>query len=141
MTPTQYKNLLDLFTAANNANPDTFDMRCYHKCGTPMCLLGNYVHQFGGDRFRLSPDDATLERFNEYSGRWVHMPCTSDEVKQLFGIDFEEATRLFDARGCNNAKTPGDAAAYVGQFIADRLRALSDAELAALRSEEREATT
>jgi hypothetical protein len=65
-------------------------------CGTPACVWGHYLHKHPRLRKSLS---------------------LYTDTSKHFGISEEEASDMFSAFGCNNAKTGKQAAKYIRQFV------------------------
>lgn len=66
-------------------------------CGTPACVWGHY-------------NNAHPRAFARDAG--VMVPAM-----QHFGVTYDEAAELFGSRGCGNAKTGPEAAAYIRAFV------------------------
>lgn len=111
------KRLLNVAKALRESPaPDQFTMGQYaHRCGTPACALGHYaarhdlqgqfvLHQGHDGIFCVGADDDDV-------------PYHDRRVLHHFGIDGEDAERLFGPTGCGSAKTPIKAAEYIERFV------------------------
>lgn len=114
-------------------NPNAFDMSIYghdgefhywnwsgketkFDCGTPACALGHYASRRDLQKtFRLD-EDYIVVNDNEVIG------YASQEISDHFGITFGECAELFDADGCNNAKTAKQAAKYIERFVKEKFQ-------------------
>ncbi len=94
-------------------DPKAFTMEWYGtSCGTPCCAMGHYAARKDlQDSFELGHD--RMIHWRE-SGKLVAMPV----YRTHFGLTRQEAVKLFDANGCNNAKTPEEAAEYIERKVA-----------------------
>lgn len=101
-----------LIVVLKDAKPEDFIMASYsNACGTPACVLGHYAACRDVQRaFKL--DAGGLRRS---CGMFIDVE--DDAVLEHFGLTFDQATALFDADGCNNAKTPKQAIRYIRKFI------------------------
>jgi hypothetical protein len=114
------KRLLDVARACRETrHPRKFSMRLFsYDCKTPACALGNYAHRADlQNRFRLMPMGLAL-----IDGRRA-LACDSEEIRDYFSLSIPEAGELFCSTGCNDAKTPRQAAEYI-EFFVDRRRNL-----------------
>lgn len=114
------ENFEKLLQANREAKPELFNMALFvgepNTCGTPACLLGNLA---------LRPDLQSAFRAVPRNGGGIigpdAMQVFSDDVQvqEYFDITQDQAIHLFDAAGCNNARTDRDKAlAYVEHFMA-----------------------
>jgi hypothetical protein len=100
--------------------PDRFTMVMWgHPCGTPACALGHYACRPDlQDTFALF-----WQRPNPLLGlliqgkRFITSEIVWGAIGEHFGITADEVTRLFGLLGCNGAKTPEAAIAYIEQFV------------------------
>lgn len=93
-------------------------------CGTPACALGHYgarrdlQKQF---KIELRQDGsfANLVYNDERAG-----PVWFDDnrIQAHFGIDEQEALKLFSADGCGGAKTTKKAAQFIERFVAKKVK-------------------
>lgn len=79
-------------------------------CETPACVLGHYAARRDLQKcFTLNTAGDIVE------GTYI------EEILELamshFGIDADDAEKLFGVMGCNNAKTPIAAAKYIERFV------------------------
>lgn len=112
------KRLENLARAAAEADPKNFDMEVYGTCGTPGCVLGHYAARRDLQRTFKFTDTAIFCGKTLY---WVHHE--HQDVLEHFGITWKQARQLMDPDGCNKAKTPKQAAAYIRRFIRKNLKA------------------
>ena len=108
------KRLLNVAKALRESpEPKKFSMDWYgNDCGTPMCALGHYAYRRDLQRtFRLSEHGTFLNNAGERSPEWEYV------LYPHFGITEEEATFLFERRGCGNAKTNIQAAKFIEKFV------------------------
>lgn len=101
-----------LIVALEAAKPENFDMGRFARCGTPACVLGHYASradlqsEFGLEGMTIL-ELATCRRPD----------CDGEEIQLHFDITGEQACELFDVEGCDDAKTPAEAIAYIRKFI------------------------
>ena len=110
------QRLLDVAWATENTlYPEFFTMRRYtHECGTPGCALGNYLSCQELHPFQWN---AVTEKLCTPQGLRISLPHL---METHFGLSHKESERLFGSRGCDNAQTPQEAAAYIRQFVANK---------------------
>ena len=98
-------------------NPSEFTMWWYGSggsCSTPWCALGHYAYRTDlQNEFSLVGD---IVCSNEYTNGLT----LSEKVAIHFGITNQEENDLFCMLGCNRAKTPQAAIAYIEAFIASK---------------------
>lgn len=116
MNKTQAQRLLNVATALREAPRSLarkFDMTLYgHNCKTPACAIGHYAFRRDLQRvFRLSRDGRLIFPNGEKTS---HSDVTS---LRHFGITYDESCELFDDTGCDEAKTPIQAARYIEKFL------------------------
>ena len=119
------KRLLNVAKACRETKyPNKFDMTAFaHPCGTPACALGNYAARRDLQRtFTLlrSCDSGTywlgVKDAGEPGGLRI-AGFDDDAVEEHFGVNFKEARELFNAGGCNKARTGNEAAEYIERFV------------------------
>lgn len=115
----------------NQEMVDKFTMQQYgyasgsddeHSCGTPACAFGHYVARTDlQDTFRLGKDGDPL-----YIETATQSPMGAglSAANRHFRLE-GEGSRIFDADGCDNAETPGEAADFIQSFIIDELAAVA----------------
>ena len=89
-------------------------------CGTPACALGHYASRTDLQRLlqvektsgREHPDAKMVFRSNG-----VPADIFDREVQEHFGLDEEESEELFGSHGCDDARTPVQAARYIERFV------------------------
>jgi len=139
LTKRQAKRLLNVARALRESpKPKAFSMVDYvwnrenaynHECGTPQCALGHYGSRT--DLQRLIAPKYAWAYFGNEKSEMVHanlvyrddqqivLSYWDTEIKEHFGIDADEAEELFGWGGCDNAKTPKQAARYIERFVRD----------------------
>lgn len=94
-------------------NPDKFDMAIYGwGCGTPGCALGHYAARRDLQDLLMLSKDGDLQFTDER-----HASRLFPEVLQHFDLNINQLDELFNIDGCNNARTPEEAATYIEEFI------------------------
>lgn len=89
----------------------------YDACGTPACAMGHYAFRKDVQR-----------TFSLNTGGWVvaydghHIPDEASHFAEHFGISLDEVERLFGFEGCNNAKTPKQAADFLAAWLKKETR-------------------
>ena len=121
MNQVQANRLLRVAQACRESkHPDKFTMEDYfHTCGTPACAFGHYVARrdlqrafeavHRADNGALHPGawrSVTTGKFYRHCERRAHFGISQDEDAELFGV-----------KGCNDAKTPNEAADYIEEFV------------------------
>ncbi len=95
--------------------PDDVSHLTPESCGSPACALGHYaVRRDMQHKFKLS-------RFGQLTNnKGVTISFNDDAILDHFGLDLDEAYRLFSAEGCMQAKTPIQAARYIERFLSSQ---------------------
>jgi len=84
------------------------------ECGSPACALGHYVSRRDLQRkFLLNCDGHPIWRVG-------YRDVSVFAFERHFGLTPEEHEELFGPEGCNEAKTPKEAADYIANFIKRR---------------------
>jgi hypothetical protein len=117
--PANIKRLEALYLSTTEIRPAQFDMKmfCNGNCGTPQCIFGHYAARKDlQDAFRITQSYA----FSEFDiVETVHGELfDTRDVCAHFGITKQEYLALFSGEGCDGARTPAEAAAYILKFIA-----------------------
>lgn len=105
--------------------PDDFSMDdVLNDCGTPGCAFGHYVFRTDLQDF-VRPDicvGGTGRTFWDpvFVANNQHACFYGREVREHFGLSYDEQGELFDASGCGLAKTPNAAAEYIERFVAEK---------------------
>ena len=102
------QRLLNCARACREANGKGFTMRTTsHVDGTPACALGQYAHR------------TDLQKSFKLALR-VGIVFLKSTIEDHFGITPAESSLLFCAHGCDDAKTPMEAAMYIERFAAHK---------------------
>lgn len=106
-------------------NPEQFTMlRHVNTCGTPACAFGHYAARADlQDEFSINTqeDPCRFAADGVYHHRdGLKVPCGFDELAVLkhFDLSLAAVEDLFGGCGCNDAKTPLEAAEYIERFVA-----------------------
>jgi hypothetical protein len=99
--------------------PESFTMGTFfHACRTPACAMGHYaLREDLQDTFTMSQGGGLGTRAGDRRHR---LDCDGHEIREHFGISQVEAIRLFAYDGCNRARTPQEAAAFIRRFAEDK---------------------
>jgi hypothetical protein len=109
------ERLQNCIVALRDANPEHFSMTHVADCGTPSCVLGHYAARRDlQDEFRLTPQSNWMLDANGDEPNYDD-PSVCDH----FDLTEKEAAELFGSHGCNDARTPQEAIAYIEAFIKD----------------------
>ena len=131
-------NLLNVVRALREAQEDShfvqdFTMRRFvNTCGTPGCALGHYAHRRDLQSMFVmvqpNGNSAGIEYANETDfvklaswsipRAWVRFGDKA--LQDHFGITLDETEELFEATGCNSAKTLAEAADYIENIFVPR---------------------
>jgi len=102
-------------------------------CGTPACVLGHFASRPDLQRLltikyddcpssvdydapSVDYDDPSL-RFNLYYRDDTEFDFFGDVNNDYFGVNHLQFEALFGTHGCNNAKTPKEAAKFIRNFV------------------------
>ena len=139
MNKRQAQRLLRVAKALRESpNPKAFTMECYVQGdefgGTPACALGHYAarrdlqHMFtfikNPKRCNANSSYAKLVTYQYMKDRkniqYNNIECDIfyvTYIQKYFGITSNDMIELFGPTGCNNAKTPIQAAKYIERFV------------------------
>lgn len=119
LAPTYTQGELRLLKAADLVeNSETFDMSTFmHECGTPACILGHYALACK-DRWKIVYGYPTLQQLESLS-RYPAFASAAIE----FDISLTDSRILFGSKGCDDARTGAEAAAFIRNFVSQRVRA------------------
>lgn len=115
------KAFLALIQATREADPEQFDMAdVVHACGTPACVFGQYAARTDLQTFvtiSIEPDGEPWTR-DVSSGDY----CSpfGESTREHFGISVLDIETLFNATGCDCARTPAEAVEFLEGFYAER---------------------
>jgi hypothetical protein len=123
------RRLLNVAKALRESpNPDKFTMGLFgtvNGCVTPACALGHYASRPDLQRtFKLEEKQNTYGIINVWLCL-VDEPTrtpefASEHVQNHFDISEAEADELFSPQGCDEAREPVAAAAYIEAFVLNR---------------------
>lgn len=118
MNTTQIKNFHNLIAIMADL-PDTrgLDMDCYHKCGTPSCVLGHYAARRDIQNTFYLGKTHSLCITGDPTGRHIHFNDTT--VLNEFGITHCDATDLFDGDRLGDSRypKPSEVVEYLIEFL------------------------
>lgn len=90
-------------------------------CGTPACAMGHYAVRTDLQRsFAIDADGDLVVRKKGYSAYYNTGDNTMVENHQIshhFDITDDDREDLFGSKGCDGAKTPGEASAFIKHFV------------------------
>ena len=121
-TPRQLKRLHNMVQVLRDAAKDArlrrlFTMERFgwgasasHTCGSPACALGNYAIRRDVQRTFVLNEGGDVRAGNR-------SVSYKRDVTKHFGITSRQAAELFEATGCDRARTPTQAANYIERFI------------------------
>ena len=117
-----FKRLLNVAKSLREAAPKRkkdgkFSMEDYvNRCGTPACALGHYAA-------RTDLQKTFKIRNSLYYNNEFYLSQPDDGGEEHFGIYADEHVELFGVDGCDNAKTPIQAARYIEGFVKRKQKA------------------
>lgn len=96
--------------------PRRFTMlRETHDCGTPACVWGHYYLRTDLQNVFVPHAERGLARLRGIPNG-NSLAFYSREVREHFGLTYDESYQLFDVDGCGNAQTTEEAVAYIEAF-------------------------
>lgn len=120
MGQTEAQRLLNVSTALRESPIPVkdFTMKKYgNECGSPACALGHYaVRHDLQQKFNLDEwGDLAYSR-----GTKDMADYDDEEIHSYFGITGDESSLLFSGLGCDQAKTPLQAAQFIERFLREK---------------------
>lgn len=90
-------------------------------CGTPACVIGQLAARTDLQSFLRIDKTWNCIRYTEPDVDGYYNQChwSDAEVMDWFDLDKDAMRDIFSERGCNNAKTAAEAAAFIKSFIAN----------------------
>lgn len=104
--------------------PQRFTMRRFiHPCGMPTCVLGHYAARQDVQHTFTTGSGLAGTGFYLISDESHCLFADGKEVCAHFGLKPTDANELFGPEGCNKAVLPDEAAAYIENFLEEKLDA------------------
>lgn len=100
---------------------DKVEAKAKEWCGTPGCALGTFASRPDLQRLLIVDRYEDGQPYMAFREEGDQAYYDADELQDYFGLDYYEASELFNSSGCGGATTPSSAANYIDKFVHARL--------------------